>query len=97
MPKHLDPIWNHFTSAKKENNCGKWAVCKKCRKEMQGIPARLRLHVKKCLKDSNADSDNDNEGESTSSAALSFSSDSSQVSSKTAFPLSEYFCYFNNK
>ena len=29
---------------------GKWATCKKCKKEMQGIPERLKQHFKIILK-----------------------------------------------
>lgn len=48
MPKPKDPIWNHFQNINKAGNTGKWAICKTCKKEMQGIPSRMKEHRLKC-------------------------------------------------
>ena len=48
MPRHLDEVWKYYNKVKKEKNCGPWAVCKKCAKEMQGVPQRLRKHYTEC-------------------------------------------------
>ena len=46
--RSLDPIWIYFEVVNKPQNVGKWAKCKKCDKEMQGIVSRLKLHQEKC-------------------------------------------------
>lgn len=48
MPRIKDPIWNHFSCKIKGGNSGKWAVCKLCEKEMQGIPKRMEKHYELC-------------------------------------------------
>lgn len=48
MPKRKLNIWKYFEETKKVGNSGKWAKCKKCKKEMQGIPKRLNDHYVKC-------------------------------------------------
>lgn len=50
MPRDKDPIWAYFVCKSKANNSGKWAVCKKCNLEMQGIPQRMTKHFQKCNK-----------------------------------------------
>ncbi|CAG9770117.1 unnamed protein product [Ceutorhynchus assimilis] len=45
------PIWQHFYCQSKEKNTGKWAKCKTCGAEMQGIPQRLIKHNMTCNND----------------------------------------------
>lgn len=53
MPREKNPIWNYFNCQSKENNSGKWAICKKCNIEMQGIPQRMKKHIENCNQDEN--------------------------------------------
>ena len=39
-------LWAKFEKLGKEGNFGWWEVCKKCNEGMQGIPERLKKHVK---------------------------------------------------
>lgn len=48
MPKQKSSVWKDFKCVYKENNSGKWAVCKSCKKEMQGIPQRMTKHLEIC-------------------------------------------------
>lgn len=48
MPRNKDPIWKNFICKTKEGNTGKWAICKICEKEMQGIPKRMEIHYELC-------------------------------------------------
>lgn len=48
MPKPAHPVWVNFNVISKTGNSGKWAQCKKCKKELQGIPQRLLKHVSIC-------------------------------------------------
>ena len=48
MPRQTDPIWNHFIKSTKKGNSGNWARCSKCRKELRGIPSRLKCHFDIC-------------------------------------------------
>ena len=48
MPKNKHPVWVNFECKTKKGNSGKWAVCKKCKKDMQGIPSRMMKHSKVC-------------------------------------------------
>lgn len=49
MPKSKHSVWVNFRCVNKDQNSGKWAICKKCEKEMQGIPQRMLKHIEKCL------------------------------------------------
>lgn len=51
MPRDKHPIWQHFHCQSKEKNTGKWAKCKTCGAEMQGIPQRLIKHNMTCKND----------------------------------------------
>ena len=48
MPRHADPVWDKFSRLTKDGNSGRWAKCKKCNREMQGIPSRLKCHLDIC-------------------------------------------------
>lgn len=54
MPRTTDPIWKFFERTVKASNSGKWATCKKCRREMQGIPSRMKIHYDECSVDHTA-------------------------------------------
>lgn len=45
MPRNPHPIWASFNVIQKQGNSGKWAQCKKCKRQFQGIPERLMKHV----------------------------------------------------
>lgn len=45
MPKTKSAVWVKFECVNKANNTGKWAKCKKCKIEMQGIPSRMEKHL----------------------------------------------------
>lgn len=46
MPKPKHFIWWYFDCInKKQNSTGKWAKCRECTKEMQGIPSRMEKHI----------------------------------------------------
>lgn len=64
MPKNKHPVWVNFECKIKKGNSGKWAVCKKCKKEMQGIPSRMMNHSKVCT--SHAETISDPESETNS-------------------------------
>ncbi len=44
-----DQVWVHFDCTTKKSNTGNWAKdkCKKCGDELQGIPSRMKVHLKK--------------------------------------------------
>ena len=46
MPKIKNPVWVHLIN--KPSNSGNWARCKKCLKELQGIPSRMEKHILSC-------------------------------------------------
>lgn len=48
MPKVMSAVWVKFDCVAKANNTGKWARCKKCKMEMQGIPSRMEKHLFTC-------------------------------------------------
>lgn len=48
MPRTTDPVWKFFEKMLKVKNSGKWAKCKKCAREMQGIPSRMKKHYEEC-------------------------------------------------
>ena len=48
MGRKNDPIWRFYNETKKSKNSGKWAVCKSCSIEMQGIPERMKHHHNVC-------------------------------------------------
>jgi len=48
MPRHADPVWDNFWRVTKDGNKGRWAKCKKCKTEMQGIPSWLKYHYDIC-------------------------------------------------
>lgn len=50
MPKVKGLIWRKFDCLQKATNTGKWARCKQCRIEMQGIPCRMEKHLLTCKK-----------------------------------------------
>lgn len=54
MPKPLHPVWADFQLIAKPNNTGKWAKCKHCSKEFQGIPERMVKHRDICIGNSNS-------------------------------------------
>ncbi len=68
MPKQKDPIWLYFEEIRKPNNSGKWAKCKICGSESQGITERLKSHHKKCQEE-HEDASMDIEQPSTSISA----------------------------
>lgn len=43
-----DPVWLHFEEKIIPGLKGSKAVCKSCRKEMQGIVKRMKVHNQKC-------------------------------------------------
>lgn len=46
MPKSKHSVWQYFECIiKKENSTGKWAKCRECSKEMQGIPSRMEKNI----------------------------------------------------
>lgn len=46
MPKAKNSVWRHFECLiKNKNSTGKWAKCRECSKEMQGIPSRMEKHI----------------------------------------------------
>lgn len=48
-----DPIWINFEELPvRPGVSGSRAVCKKCRKEIQGIVARLKKHLSDCYSES---------------------------------------------
>lgn len=57
MPKNKHPVWVNFECKIKKGNTGKWAVCKKCKKEMQGIPSRMMKHLKACADHTDSESE----------------------------------------
>lgn len=48
MPKTEHPVWVHFELINKPSNSGNWARCKRCFKELQGIPSRMEKHIASC-------------------------------------------------
>lgn len=48
MPKPKHPVWANFDCITKNKNTGNWARCKKCSKELQGIPSRMKKHIFIC-------------------------------------------------
>lgn len=65
MPRDKNPIWKYFHCKSKENNSGKWAVCKKCGFEMQGIPQRMTKHVQICNNNKETEEETQTENSST--------------------------------
>ena len=60
MPRRQNAVWKFFDRVRKDGNCGPWAVCTKCHREMQGIVERLHKHYVKCwVGEVNCDSDAD--------------------------------------
>lgn len=59
MPKLKDAIWKHFKCIQKKGNSGKWAICKKCDKEMQGIPERMKVHFNEYSNDGDVEKSDD--------------------------------------
>ena len=47
MPRTKDPVWAEFECDRTKNS-GLWAICRKCKKEMQGILHRLKRHSSVC-------------------------------------------------
>lgn len=46
MPKPKHSVWRYFECIiKKKDSTGKWAKCRECLKEMQGIPSRMEKHI----------------------------------------------------
>lgn len=46
MPKPKHSVWRYFDCIiKNKNSTGKWAKCRECSKEMQGIPSRMEKHI----------------------------------------------------
>ncbi|CAH1113881.1 unnamed protein product [Psylliodes chrysocephalus] len=48
MPKPKHSVWRYFECIfknKNKNSYGKWAKCRECSKEMQGIPSRMEKHI----------------------------------------------------
>ncbi|CAH2090930.1 unnamed protein product [Euphydryas editha] len=66
MPKPLHLVWADFQLIAKPNNTGKWAKCKHCAKEMQGIPERMVKHRDICIRARNSNSTTHPNSESTS-------------------------------
>lgn len=52
-PKHL--VWKYFECMNKKENTGKWAKCRECSKEMQGIPSRMEKHILRHQKNKSSD------------------------------------------
>lgn len=50
MPRQRDGIWAHFTE-KSTTKTGCRAICNKCKKEIQGLVARMKIHYEKCKND----------------------------------------------
>lgn len=48
MPKNKDIVWSKFECITSKNS-GNWAMCKVCKKEMQGIPTRMKKHLQSCI------------------------------------------------
>lgn len=47
MPRQRDAIWEHFTE-KSTTKTGCRAICNKCKLEIQGLVARMKIHYEKC-------------------------------------------------
>lgn len=49
--RRKDAIWNYFIEKKSDKaKPGSRAICKNCKKEMQGLVQRLKDHHEKCKK-----------------------------------------------
>lgn len=59
MPRPKLNIWSSFIEIKSKNK-GKWARCRKCLKEMQGIPSRMQNHFNQCQKTPSQDNETNN-------------------------------------
>lgn len=56
MPKPKHSVWRYFECIiKKKNSTGKWAKCRECSKEMQGIPSRMEKHILSHQKNTSSD------------------------------------------
>jgi BED zinc finger len=43
-----DIIWKYFDKSTTPGKCGAKATCKKCKKQMQGLVTRMRMHYGTC-------------------------------------------------
>ena len=48
MPRHADPVWDEFSRLTIDRDSGRWAKCKKCKREM----SRLKYHYDICWAES---------------------------------------------
>lgn len=47
--RYKSGIWSHFEEKKSIGKAGSRAVCKKCKKELQGLVDRLKKHYRSCV------------------------------------------------
>lgn len=48
--RRKDNIWNNYVEKVSKGKTGSRAICKICKKEMQGVVQRLKEHYSKCKK-----------------------------------------------
>ena len=53
--RRSDPVWSKFDKLETNSGKGCKARCKTCKKELQGLVARMKAHLDKCIKEEEED------------------------------------------
>ena len=59
MPgRSSNPLWFNFEKLETKSGEGCKARCKLCKKELQGLEARMKVHLNECCQEGNTERDN---------------------------------------